>query len=216
MLVSRKPCKTEQFWQNFWPTGCFCRGAIPVFKKNFVSPKMAAILNFRIFCKTQKMLISQKLCEIEQFRCNFWPRGYPCRVAIWILQKFFVSWNGGHFEFSNFFIKIAKHKNAYMLKIMLDRAISTKFLIHRVSLWSSHNIFLKICMLPKVTAILNFRIFHKNCKTQKYLYLEYHARLIRVVSLQSSNPDFIIYAIIVIAQYLINYADFGSHISIRL
>ena len=34
------------------------------------------------------------------------------------------------------FRKIAKHKNAYISKTVLDRAISTKFLIHRVSLQS--------------------------------------------------------------------------------
>ena len=32
------------------------------------------------------------------------------------------------------FRKIAKHKNAYISKTLLDRAISTKFLTHRVSL----------------------------------------------------------------------------------
>ena len=81
------------------------------FQKNFVSPKMAAILNFRIFRK------------------------------------------------------IAKHKNAYISKTVLDRAISTKFLSHRVSLQSSHANFQKNFILPKMAAILNFRIFRKNCKT---------------------------------------------------
>ena len=36
------------------------------------------------------------------------------------------------------FRKIAKHKNAYILKTVLDRAISTKFFIFRVSLQSSY------------------------------------------------------------------------------
>ena len=50
------------------------------------------------------------------------------------------------------FRKIAKHKNAYMLKTVLDRAISTKFLTHRVSLQSGHpNFQKKFCL-----AILNF------------------------------------------------------------
>ena len=31
------------------------------------------------------------------------------------------------------FRKIAKHRNAYISKTVLDRAISTKFLTHRVS-----------------------------------------------------------------------------------
>ena len=46
--------------------------------------------------------------------------------------------NGGHLEFSNFLQKIAKHKNACISKIVLDRAISTKFLTHRVSLQSHY------------------------------------------------------------------------------
>ena len=95
---------------------------MPIFKKKFVSPKMAAILNFRIFHK------------------------------------------------------IAKRKNAYISKTVLDRAISTKFLTHRVCLQSSHGNFQKNFILPKMAAILNFRIFRKNCKTQKCLYLENRAR----------------------------------------
>ena len=55
--------------------------------------------------------------------------------------------------------KIAKHKNAYISKTVLDRAISTKFLTHRVSLQSSHANFQKNFILPKMAAILNFRIF---------------------------------------------------------
>ena len=95
---------------------------MPIFKKNFVSPKMAAILNFRIFRK------------------------------------------------------IAKHKNANISKTVLDRAISTKFLTQRVSLRSSFPNFQKIFVSPKMAAILNFRIFRKNCKTQKCLYLENRTR----------------------------------------
>ena len=45
------------------------------------------------------------------------------------------------------FRKIAKHKNAYISKTLLDRAISTKFLTHRVSLESSHAYFQKICLV---------------------------------------------------------------------
>ena len=85
---------------------------MPILIKKFVSPKMAAILNFRIFRK-----------------------------------------------------KFAKHKNAYISKTLLDRVISTKFLIHRESLQSSHANLPKNIVLPKMAAILNFRIFRKTCKT---------------------------------------------------
>ena len=47
------------------------------------------------------------------------------------------------------FRKIAKHKNAYILKTVLDRAISTKFLTRRVSLQSSHAYFQKKFYLAK-------------------------------------------------------------------
>ena len=74
------------------------------------------------------------------------------------------------------FRKIAKHKNAYISKTVLDRAISTKFLTHRVSLQSSYPNFENIFVSPKMAAILNFRIFRKNCKTYKCLYLKNPAR----------------------------------------
>ena len=80
-------------------------------------------------------------------------------------KNFCLTKNGGHFEFLNFSQKIAKHKNAYISKTVLDRAISTKFLTHRVSFESSHANFQKNFVSPKMAAILNFRIFHKNCKT---------------------------------------------------
>ena len=68
----------------------------------------------------------------------FDPRGiaaeYPCQFS----KKIFLAKNGGHFEFSNFCAKIAKHKNANISKTVPDRAILTKFLIFRVSLQSSY------------------------------------------------------------------------------
>ena len=74
------------------------------------------------------------------------------------------------------FRKIAKHKNAYISKTVQDRAISTKFLTHRVSLQSTHANFQKNFVSPTMAAILNFRNFRQNCKTQKCLYLENRAR----------------------------------------
>ena len=88
------------------------------------------------------------------------------------------------------FHKIAKHKNAYILKTMLDRAISTKFLTHRVSLQSGHANFQKKFVLPKMAAILNFRIFAqklKNTKTVLHRAISTKFFIFRV-SLQSSYP----------------------------
>ena len=88
-------------------------------------------------------------------------------------KKICLSNNGGHFEF---FAKIAKHKNAYILKTILDRAISTTFMTHRVSLGSSHPNFQKVFVSTNTVAILNFRIFRKNCISQKCFYLENRAK----------------------------------------
>ena len=60
---------------------------------------------------------------------------------------------------------MVKLKIACISLTMRDRAISAKFLAHRVymqdTLLSSHKFFL----FPKMAAILNFRIFDKNGKT---------------------------------------------------
>ena len=91
------------------------------------------------------------------------------------------------------FRKIAKHKNAYISKTVLDRAISTKFLTHRVSLQSSHANFQKNFLLPKMAAILNFRTKiakHKNANISKtVLHRAISTKFfIFRVSLQSSYP----------------------------
>ena len=69
------------------------------------------------------------------------------------------------------FRKIAKHKNAYISKTVLDRAISTKFLTHRVSLQSSHANFQKNFVLPKMAAILNFQLFAQKLQNTRMLIL---------------------------------------------
>ena len=72
------------------------------------------------------------------------------------------------------FRKIAKHKNAYISKTVLDRAISTKFLTHRVSMQSSHANFQKNFVLPKMAAILQklqntkMLIFRKPCYIEQF------------------------------------------------
>ena len=94
-----------------------------------------------------------------------------------------------------FFAKIAKHKNAYISKTLLDRAISTKSLTRRVSLQSSHANFQNNFVSPKMAAILNFRIFRKIAKhkcaniSKTVLHRTISTKfLIFRVSLQSSYP----------------------------
>ena len=84
-----------------------------------------------------------------------------------IKKKFFSQKNGGHFEFSNFSQKL---QNIKMLMLpLLDRVISTRFLTHRVSLQGSHASFQKNFILPKMAAILNFRIFAQKLQNAKML-----------------------------------------------
>ena len=92
------------------------------FQKNFPSPKLAAILNFRIFAK-----------------------------------------NG-------------KHKFASISLTVRVRGISSKCSTHRVSKECNLYNFKKIFPSPKMAAILNFRIFSKNGKTQICFYLLNRAR----------------------------------------
>ena len=106
------------------------------------------------------------------------------------------------------FRKIAKHKNAYISKTVLDRAISTKFFTQRVSLQSSHakkKIVQKLSrqkkiVLPKMAAILNFRIFaqklqntkmlifRKPCYIERFRIFEFFAKLQNIKMLISRKP----------------------------
>ena len=61
---------------------------------------------------------------------------------------------------------MAKHEFASISLTVQDRAISSKFSTHRVSKECTLCNFQKIFPSPKMAAILNFRIFAKNGKTQ--------------------------------------------------
>ena len=107
--------------------------------KNF-SQKMAAILNFQIFRKIAKhknAYISKTVLD-RAISTKFLTHRVSLQSSHANFQKFCLAKNGGHFEFSNFCAKIAKHKNAYISKTVLHRAILTKFFIFRVSLQSSY------------------------------------------------------------------------------
>ena len=131
------------------------------FQKIFVSQKMAAILNFQIFAKIAKhknAYISKTLLD-RAISTKFLTHRVSLESSHVNFQKNFVSQKMAAILNFRIFLKIAKHKNAYISKTVLDRAISTKFLTHRVYLQSSHANFQKNFVLPKMAAILNFRIF---------------------------------------------------------
>ena len=61
---------------------------------------------------------------------------------------------------------MAKHEFASISLTVRDRAISSKFLTHRVSKKCTLGNFQKIFPSPHMAAILNFRILAQNGKTQ--------------------------------------------------
>ena len=83
----------ERFRRNFRPTGYLSNVLLAIFKKNFPSPKMAAILNFRIFAKNGKTQICLYLLNrVRQsdFVEIFDPQGISAMCS-WQLKKIFPS-----------------------------------------------------------------------------------------------------------------------------
>ena len=88
---------------------------------------MVAILNFRSFCKTQKCLYRENCARWSEFNKIFdlldISAEYPCQFS----KYFCLTKYSSHFKF---FAKIAKHKNVYILKTVLDRADCPDFGCH--------------------------------------------------------------------------------------
>ena len=93
---------------------------------------------------------------------------------------------------------MAKHKIACISLTVRDRAISSKFLALRVYKEGILFNFQKIFPSPKMAAILNFRIFAKNGKTQNCFYLLNRARYMvailnfRIFAKNGKNPNFLV------------------------
>ena len=96
-----------------------------LFSKIFVSPKTVAILNFRSFCKTQKCLYLENCARWNEFNKIF--DLLDIYAEYQFSKCFCLTRNSGQFEF---FAKIAKHKNAYILKTVIDRADCADFGCH--------------------------------------------------------------------------------------
>ena len=164
------------------------------FQRIFHLPKMAAILNFRIFHKNHKnknacisktmpdsdfskIFDPQGICENKPFQVS--TNSLLAKKMATILNFFFKSAKPRNACISKTMLDRVismKHKNACILKTVQDRAILAKILTHRVSVNSSLSKFQRIFHLPKMAAILNFRIFFQKCKTQECLYLRNRAR----------------------------------------
>ena len=104
-----------------------------IFKKNFPSPKMAAILNFRIFAKNGKTKFTSIPLTVRDraISSKFSTHRVSKECNLYNLQKIFPSPKMA--AILNFWPKMAKHKFASISLTMRDRAISSKFSTHRVS-----------------------------------------------------------------------------------
>ena len=91
-------------------------------------------------------------------------------------KKFFPSPNMAAILNFRFLAKNGKTQICFYLLTVQDRAISSKFLTHRVFDRCTHVNFQKIFPSPKMAAILNFRFLAKNGKTQICFYLLSRAR----------------------------------------
>ena len=85
---------------------------------------------------------------------------YPLQFS----KNFPLPKNGGHFEFSNFLPKMAKHEFASISLTVRDRTIMSKLFTHRVSKECTLCNFQKAFPFQKMVAILNFQILPKMAK----------------------------------------------------
>ena len=108
-----------------------------IFQKFSLSPKMVAILNFRIFVKNGKTQIFASIFLTVRDRAissKFSTHRVSQQCTLGNFQRNFpLPKNGGHFKFSNFCQKMEKLKFASISLTVRGRAISSKFLTHRVS-----------------------------------------------------------------------------------
>ena len=149
------------------------------FSKNFPLPKNGGHFEFSNFwqkCQNTKLLLSPLLCEIEQFHRIFRPTGYVRKVLFGIFKKISPPQKWRPFCIFGFLAKMAKHKIVSISLTVRDRAISSQFSTHRISKEGTLCNFQKNFPSPKMAAILYFRIFAKNGKTQICVYLLNRAR----------------------------------------
>ena len=143
------------------------RSSYPNFQINLSRQKWRPFWIFEFFAKIAKhknAYISKTVLD-RAISTKFLTHRVSLQSSMPIFKKFLSRQKWRPFWIFKFFAKITKHKNAYISKTVLDRAISTKFLTPRVSLHSSHANFQKKIFSQKMAAILNFRIFPQNCKT---------------------------------------------------
>ena len=144
------------------------------FQKIFPSPKMAAILNFRTKHKFASVSLTVRdRAILSKFSTN--RVSEHCTLSNF--KKIFPSPKMAAILNFRIFAKNGKTQICFFISLTVqDRAILLKFSTHRVSEHCTLSNFQKIFPSPKMTAILNFRIFAKNGKTQICFYLLNRAR----------------------------------------
>ena len=138
------------------------------FSKNFPLPKNGGHFEFSNFCQkwqNTNLLLSPQPCEIERFCRNFRPQGIQAMYS-WQLSKIFLFPHMAAILNLRIFPQNGKTQIASISLTVQDKAISSKFSTHRVSKKCTLGNFQKIFPSPHMVAILNFRIFAKNGKTQ--------------------------------------------------
>ena len=133
-------------------------------KKNFPSPKMAAIFEFLPKMAKHEFASISLTMRDRAISSKFSTHRVSEECNLCNFQKNFPS------------PKMAKHEFASISLTLPDIAISLKFSTHRVSKECTLCNFQKIFPFSKMAAILNFRIFVKNGKTQICFYLLNRAR----------------------------------------
>ena len=92
------------------------------------------------FLTHRESLQSKNRVRLSDFDEILDRQGISAELPSLVSNNFCLAQNGGHFEFSNFSQKLRNTENAKISKTVLDRAISTKFLTHRVSLQSKNRV----------------------------------------------------------------------------
>ena len=139
---------------------------------------MAAILIFEFLPKMAKHKFPSISLTVQDraISSKFSTHRVSKECTLCNFQKIFPSPKMAAILNFEFLPKMAKHKFASISLTVRDRAISSKFSTHRVSKECNLCNFQKKFPSPKMAAILNFRIFAKNGKTQICFYLLNRAR----------------------------------------
>ena len=143
------------------------------FSKKFPLPKNGSHFVFSNFCQKMEKHKFATISLTKRFRRNFRPTGYLRNVLLAIFKKISPPQKWQPFCIFEFLPKNGKTQICYYL---LNQAISSKFSTHRVSEKCTLGNFQKNFPSPKMAAILYFRIFAKNGKTQICYYLLNRAR----------------------------------------